>query len=154
MYITALRNNCGGLGMKTFGRTNLTPRQWEVIRYRSYGLTQAEIAEKLATTRENVNEVEHRARLNIEAAKGTMAALQELDATGEILISKGTSIFEAVSLIILRADILGVKLTTSADEMLATMRSKWKTRISGHRLTSMRKAKIGGDGSLSFERDK
>lgn len=140
--------------MKTSGRTNLTPRQWEVIHYRSRGLTQAEIAEKLETTRENVNEIEHRARLNIEAAKGTVAALQELDATGEVLVSKGESIFEAVSLVILRADILGIKLMTSADDMLATMRSRWKTRIIGHRLTSTRRVKIGNDGSLSFESER
>lgn len=138
--------------MNTFGRTNLTPRQWEVIRYRSHGLTQAEIAEKLETTRENVNEIEHRARLNIEAAKGTMAALQGLDATGEVLISKGTSVFEAVSLIILRADIIGVKLRMTADDILATMRVRWKTRIFGHRLTSVCRVTIGDNGSLSFER--
>ncbi|MDG6921940.1 MAG: Tfx family DNA-binding protein [Nitrososphaerota archaeon] len=140
--------------MKTFERTNLTQRQWEVIRYRTQGLTQADIAEKLETTRENVNEIEHHARLNIEAAKATMAALQELNANGEVLVARGMSIFEAVSLVMLRADILGVRLMISGDDLLATMRSKWRNRISGHHLTSVCRARIGNDGSLSFSKDK
>lgn len=138
--------------MKAVQRTTLTPRQWEVIRYRSQGLTQAEVAKKLKTSRENANEIEHHARLKIDAAKGTLAALQELHATGAILIPKGTSIFEAVSMIILRADILGVKLRISADEMLASIRSTWKAKIQGHRLTSVAKVEIAKNGSLVFKK--
>jgi HTH-type transcriptional regulator, fmd operon transcriptional regulator len=138
--------------MKTLHSTTLTSRQWEVIRYRAQGLTQAEIAKKLSTTRENVTEIEHRARLKINAAKGTLAALQELNATEEVLIPSGTSVFEAVSMIILRADILGVKLLGSADDVLAAIRSKWSTKIRGHRFTSAAKVEIATDGSLSTKK--
>jgi hypothetical protein len=137
------------LGKKeAFQRTSLTSRQWEVVRYRAKGLTQAELAKRLNTSRENVSEIEHRARLKIDAAKATLAALQELDATGQVLIPSGTSVFEAVSIIILRADILGVRLLGSADDVLAAIRSKWKARIRGHRLTSAVKLEIAADGSL------
>ena len=138
--------------MKTFHSTTLTPRQWEVIRYRAQGLTQAEVAKKLKTTRVNVSEIEHRARLKINAAKATLAALQELHATGEVLIPSGTSIFEVVSMIILRADVLGVKLQSSADDVLADIRSRWRAKIRGHRLTSVAKVEIATDGSLSFKK--
>ena len=134
---------------ENFRRTSLTTRQWEVIHHRAEGLTQAELAKKLKTSRENVNEIEHRARLKIDAAKGTLAVLQQLGATAEVLIPNGTSIFEAVSMIILRADILGVRLQGSADDILATMRSKWKAKIKGHRLTSAVKVEIAKDGSLT-----
>ena len=59
-----------------FRSTILTSRQWEVIAYRAQGLTQAQVAKKLKTTRENVNEIEHRARMKINGAKATLAALQ------------------------------------------------------------------------------
>jgi hypothetical protein len=135
-------------GKKTFHSTSLTARQWQVIRYRAQGITQAELAKVLNTTRENVNEIEHRARMKINAAKATLAALQELDAKGEVLIPSGTDIFEAVFMIILRADILGVKLRGSADDVLAAIRSRWKSRIKGHHLTSAVRVQIASDGSL------
>ncbi|MDG6997486.1 MAG: Tfx family DNA-binding protein [Nitrososphaerota archaeon] len=137
--------------MTAFRGTTLTARQWEVIRYRADGMTQAVIAKKLNTTRVNVSEIEHRARLNINAAKATLAALQEMHAEGEVLVPGDTSIFEVVSMIILRADILGVKLQGTADSVLATIRSKWKARIRGHRLTAGTKVEIKPDGSLSFK---
>ena len=135
-----------------FRGTALTSRQWEVVRFRTQGLTQIEVAKKLKTTRENVSEIEHRARLKIEAAKATLAALQELDAPRKVLIPNGTSIFEAVSMIILRADILGVRLLNTADEVLANIRSTWKSRIRGHRLTSLAKVEIAKDGSLLMKK--
>ena len=135
----------------SFNKTTLTSRQWEVVRYRAKGMTQAELAKKLKTTRENINEIEHRARLKIGAAKATLSALQDLEATGEILVPSGTSIFEAVCMVFVRADILGVKLRGSADDMLASMRKGWKSKIKGHRLTSAAKLEIGPDGSLDVK---
>lgn len=134
-----------------FQGTTLTPLQWEVVRYRANGMTQAAIAKKLNTTRVNVSEIEHRARLNINAAKATLAALQDIHAVGEVLVPSNTSVFEAVSMIILRADILGVKLQGTADDALATIRAKWKARIRGHKLTASAKVEIRPDGSLSFK---
>jgi HTH-type transcriptional regulator, fmd operon transcriptional regulator len=133
---------------KPLQRTTLTSRQWEVISYRAKGLTQAQLAKKLRTSRENVNEIEHRARVKIDAAKGTLAALQHLDATSEVLIPSGTSIFEGVSMIYLRADILGIRLRCSADEVLAAIRSRWRGRIVEHRLTSAVKVEIDSHGIL------
>jgi len=86
--------------------------------------------------------------MKISAAKATLAALQELDAKGEVLIPSGTSIFEAVFMIVTRADVLGIKLRGSADDILAAIRSKWRGRIEGHRLTSVVKIEIADDGSL------
>lgn len=137
--------------MTTFRGTTLTVRQWDVLRYRANGMTQAAIAKKLNTTRVNVSEIEHRARLNINAAKATLEALHEIHAAGEVQLSSNTSVFEAVSTIILRADLIGVKLQGTADNMLATIRSKWKTKIKGHRLTASTKVEIKPDGSLLFK---
>lgn len=133
---------------KGFRSTTLTARQWQVIRYRARGITQAELAKVLNTSRENVNEIEHRARMKINAAKATLAALQDVDTKGEVLIPNGTSIFEAVFMIITRADVLGVKLRGSADDILAAIRSRWRARIKGHRLTSAAKVEIASDGLL------
>ena len=139
---------------ETFHGTALTSRQWDVVRFRAQGLSQAEVAKKLKTTRENVTEIEHRARTKINAARATLAALQDLDSTREVLIPSGTSVFEAVPMILLRADVLGVRLRSSADEVLATIRSRWKTKIKGHRLTSAARLEISSDGSLLLKTTK
>lgn len=106
------------------------------------------MGKKLNTTRENVSEIERRARLKIEAAKATLAALQQLGAPREVLIPTGTSVFEVVSMIILRADVLGVRLVSSADDILAALRSQWRPKIRGHRLISGARVEIAADGSL------
>ena len=140
------------LAMKAFHSTTLTSRQWEVVRYRARGLTQAAVAKKLKTSRVNVTEIERRARLKINAAKATLEALQEIHASGEVLIPRGTSVFEAVSMIILRADTLGVKLRSTADDILAAIRSKWRGKIKGHRLISVAKIEISPDGFIELKK--
>lgn len=137
------------LGRKKSPRsTILTARQWQVIRHRAKGITQAELAKLLNTSRENISEIEHRARMKIEAARKTLAALQEFEAKGEVLIPNGTFIFEAVFMVIMRADILGIRLRGTVDDMLAAFRARWKNKIRDQRLTSAVKVVIERDGSL------
>jgi Tfx family DNA-binding protein len=136
---------------EAFRGTALTQRQWEVIRMRAEGLTQAEVAKKLKTTRENISIIEHRAHEKITAARATLSAIEDLEVSEEILLPGGTSIFEAVSLIYLRADILGLKLTQSADVILANLRSRCRSKIRGHHLVAVVKAEIEKDGTVTFK---
>jgi transcriptional regulator len=82
------------------------------------------------------------------AAKATLAALEQLSESAEFIIPSGTSIFEATSMILLRGDVLGVKLNMSADSILAALRSKCKGKIRGHHLTTVVKIRIGEDGTF------
>ena len=143
--------NGQGFVPKRFHGTTLTTRQWEVIRYRAHGFTQTDVAKKLDTTRENVSIIEHRAWVKINAAKATLAALEQLDATNEVLIPSGTPIYLAIGMIILRADILGIKLVQSSDDILATLRSKCKGKIRRHHLISDVRVEISSYGCLSFK---
>lgn len=136
-----------------FHGTILTSRQWEVMRYRAQGLTQAELARKLNTTRENISEIEHRAGAKIRAAKATLVALQNLDATGDLVIPSGTCVFDAVSTVIERANVLDIKLTNSADDILAIIRSKCRSKIRGHHLVASAKVEIHKDGTIALRTD-
>ena len=84
----------------------------------------------------------------MRAAKATLAALEQFSQSEEIVIPSGTSAFEATSMILLRGDVLGVKLNMSADSILAALRSKCKGKIRGHHLTATVKTRIGGDGTV------
>jgi Tfx family DNA-binding protein len=112
------------------------------------GLTQAEVAKRLRTTRENVTILEHRAHQNVKAARATLAALEQLPKSNEMIIPSGTSIFEATSMILRRGDVLRVKLRRNADSLLAQLRSKCKGRIRGHHLTSTIGLGIQKDGNV------
>lgn len=132
--------------------TILTRRQWQVLQLRAKGLTQAQVAKRLHTTRENVTILEHRAHHNVKAAKATLAALEQLSKSNEMIIPSGTSIFEATSMILLRGDILRIKLKRNADSLLALLRSKCKGRIRGHHLTSTISLSIQNDGNIAILR--
>ena len=131
--------------------TILTQRQWQVIRLRSTGLTQAQVAKRLHTTRENVTIIERRAHQNLSAAKATLAAIEELSGSKELVIPSGVSIFEATSMILRRADVLRIKVKLNADSILASIRARRKGRIRGHHLIAPVRVKIGPDGSLKLK---
>ena len=121
-----------------------------MIRLRSTGLTQAQVAKRLRTTRENVTILEHRAHENLRAAKATLAAIEELADSKELIIPSGVSIFEATSMILRRADILRIKVKMNADSLLAALRARRKGRIRGHHLIATIRVKIEPDGSLKI----
>jgi len=122
-----------------------------VMRLRSTGLTQAQVAKRLRTTRENVTILEHRAHENLMAARATLTAIEELSGSKELVIPSGVSIFEATSMILRRADLLRIKVKMNADSILALLRAKRKGRIRGHHLIVSIRVKIEPDGSLKIK---
>jgi len=131
--------------------TTLTKRQWGVVKLRLTGLTQAQVAKRLRTTRENVTILERRANENLKAAKATLAAMERLSGSRELVIPSGVSVFEATSMILRRADVLRTKVKMNADAILATLRARHKGRIRGHHLIVAIKVKIESDGSLKLK---
>jgi Tfx family DNA-binding protein len=128
--------------------TLLTERQWQVLRLRGTGLTQSQVAKRLRTTRENVSIIEQRAHENLRAARAALVALEQLSESKELIIPSGTSVFEATSMILVRADVLRIKVKMNADSILASLRSKRKGKIRGHHLVAVIRVKIDPDGSL------
>ncbi|HXZ90036.1 MAG TPA: hypothetical protein VEG61_03140 [Candidatus Dormibacteraeota bacterium] len=80
-----------------------------------------------------------------------MVAIEQFSESKELIIPNGTSIFEAVSMAILRADILRIKLRINADSLLAAIRSKCKGRIRGHHLTAVVRVRISEDGAVTIK---
>ena len=115
------------------------------------GLTQAQVAKRLHTTRENVTILEHRAHQNLRAAKATLAAIEQLSGSKELVIPSGVSIFEATSMILQRADVLRIKVKMNADSILAALRAKRKGKIRGHHLIGAIRVRIDPDGSLKLK---
>jgi hypothetical protein len=109
------------------------------------------VAKRLRTTRENVTILERRAHENLEEAKATLAALEGLSGSKELVIPSGTSVFEATSMILRKADVLRIKVKMNADSILATLRARRKRKIRGHHLIGAVRVEIDSDGSLKLQ---
>lgn len=127
-------------------RILLTPRQIEVLRLRKHGLTQLEVAKILGTTRENVSIIERNAFKTVKAAKSTLEAFESLDVNEIVTIPGRTSIYDIPRMILVRGDVLGIRVKTTADDILAMVKSKGRVR--SHHLLSPMTFEIEPDGKL------
>jgi hypothetical protein len=109
------------------------------------------VAKRLRTTRENVTILERRAHENLEEAKATLAAFEGLSGSKELVIPSGTSVFEATSMILRKADVLRIKVKMNADSILAALRARRKRKIRGHHLIAAVRVEIDPDGSLKIK---
>jgi Tfx family DNA-binding protein len=95
--------------LKTKSRTNLTPRQMEVLRLRKRGFTQEKVAKMLGTSRENISIIERNAYKVVWTAQATIEAFESLHEDGVFLIPSRTSIYDIPRLIFMRGDVLGIR---------------------------------------------
>ncbi len=102
----------------------LTERQVEVLRLRSRGLSQQEVAETLGTTRSNVSILEKRAYQNVSRARKTLQQWRELQAPISLVVPAGTDIFDVPSMIFRAADEKAVSLPVNSLEVIDQLRLK------------------------------
>ncbi|MGB9728896.1 MAG: Tfx family DNA-binding protein [Thermoprotei archaeon] len=106
-----------------------TVQQLEVLKLRSQGFTQKEIAEKLGTTRENVSIIERRVKRNIERIKESLEILKGLGILVEVNIKPGTHIIEIPKIVYREADRFKVKIKGSFIQMYEDVRFRAKNKI-------------------------
>ena len=131
--------------------TFLTERQIEILRLRRMGLTQAEIAKKLKTTRENINILEKRAYRNIRKAVATLETLSRLELAVSARFPAGTPILNIPKVILERADEAKIKVKMNCVEILEKVKFKVGANVKNKRLTKPIVVTILPDGSLSVE---
>ncbi len=79
--------------------TLLTGRQIEVLKLKRKGLSQADIARKLKTTRGNISTIENTALKNIEKAEKTLKLYRALEAPVWMTVPSGTDLYEIPQMI-------------------------------------------------------
>ncbi|BAW31487.1 conserved hypothetical protein [Methanothermobacter sp. MT-2] len=84
--------------------TILTKKQIEVLKLRSEGYTQQEIADKLGTTRQNVSAIERAARKNIKKAENTLKFVRLLEVPICFTVKKGMDLDEIMEKIFSEAN--------------------------------------------------
>jgi Tfx family DNA-binding protein len=96
----------------------LTRRQAAVLCLREQDLTQADIAERLGTSRANVSSIESSARANVEKARETIAFTEALNSPVQVSIETGSDLYDVPSTIYSACDEAGVKVNYSAPELM------------------------------------
>ncbi|MEM4631355.1 MAG: Tfx family DNA-binding protein [Acidilobaceae archaeon] len=99
-----------------------TKRQAEVLKLRSMGLTQREVAKALGTTRENVAMLEKRALENAEKAlKVFRNYLKALSSFSEIF-ARGENIEEASKKVFRKGNEVGIKIKPTQPQLAEVLR--------------------------------
>lgn len=126
----------------------LTRRQAEVLALREHGVPQAEIADRLGTSRANVAGIEASARENVAKARDTLAFVEAVQAPVRVEIGAGTDVFDVPDRVYEAADSSDIKVTHSATELVQTLSQSVGGAMDGRELTRPIVVSVGTDGSI------
>lgn len=103
-------------------RSVLTYRQAEILCLREQDISQAEIADRLGTSRANVSNIESSARENVDKARETVAFVEAIEAPVQVTIETGSDLYDVPSTIYSACDEAGLKVNYAAPELMALVR--------------------------------
>lgn len=129
----------------------LTRRQVQVLSMRRKGLTQAEVAKRLKTSRENVTMLEKRAWLNIDKARATLTLLRTYGLSVKVTIKRGTHLVDIPRIMINQADKADMKLRANFTRIYEDIRFKARRSIEGARIIEPFTIWIMPDGDFAVE---
>ncbi len=130
----------------------LTRRQAEVLALREQGLRQADIADRLGTSRANVSSVEASARDNVERAKETVAFAEALSAPVRVEIEARTDLYDAPKLVYDACDEAGVKVNKTAPDLMKTIGDRAGDAVQGREVRSRLFVTVDADGTIRVRR--
>jgi Tfx family DNA-binding protein len=128
--------------------TFLTERQAEILRLRTEGLTQREIADRLETSVPNISAIERAARDNVERARRTVDMADRIDTDVWFRQDAGAHLRDVVDAIYTAGDDAGVKITFSDPELAAYLHVHLRDQLDGRRLTDPVEIGITQDGGV------
>lgn len=130
----------------------LTRRQAEVLALRERGLRQADIADRLGTSRANVSSVESSARENVRKARETISFAEALSAPVRIEVSSGTDLYDVPERIYDRCDEVGVKVTYTAPDLMKLVSDEAGDAVTGREVVANLLVGVTSDGAVRVRR--
>lgn len=128
--------------------TFLTKAQLRVLKLRTKGLSQAEVARKLKTSRANVCILERRARENIERARETLRLAAKLRAPVAVRVKSGEDIFEAAKRFFAAADKAKIKARLDTPGLISRIREQAGDKLRGRAVTGEIELLLTADGDV------
>jgi Tfx family DNA-binding protein len=130
----------------------LTRRQAEVLALRERGIAQADIADRLGTSRANVSSIEASARENIEKARETVAFAEALHAPVRITLDAGTDLYDVPARVFDQCDEAGVKVSYTAPELMKMVSDAAGDAVSGRSIDQELFVGVTSDGEVRVRR--
>lgn len=128
--------------------TFLTKMQARVLELRAKGLTQAEIARQLKTSRANVCILEHRARQNIARAEKTLRLSAKLLAPVVLKIKPGDDIMSVPRRLFSAADAAKVDAKLDTPALIAKIRREAQDKLHGRTAIAPIELVLTADGEV------
>lgn len=126
----------------------LTRRQAEVLALRERGLAQADIAERLGTSRANVSSVEASARENVSKAHETVAFANALQAPVRVSVEPGTDLYDVPKQVFAECDEVGVKVSYTAPELMKRISDEAGDAVAGRKVERLLLVGVTSDGDV------
>ncbi|WP_435155817.1 Tfx family DNA-binding protein [Haladaptatus sp. DFWS20] len=127
----------------------LTERQAEVLALRERGVAQADIADRLGTSRANVSSVEASARENVSKARETIAFAEALRAPVRIEVEPSTDLYDVPSRVYDACDNAGVKVNHAAPELMKRISDEAGDAIEGRAVRTSLFIGVTQDGEVT-----
>ncbi len=109
----------------------LTDKQIEILKLKKKGLSQADIARKLKTTRGNICIIEGTAQKNIEKAKNTLKLYKTLEAPVWVTIATGMDLYEVPAMLFKEADKKHIKVAVDAAMVIVKIKTEVPEKVRG-----------------------
>lgn len=119
-----------------------------VLKLRMKGLTQAEIARRLNTSRANVSILEHRAKGNIARAGRTLKLAERLKAPVVIVANQGDDILQVPKRLFDAADSAKIRVKQGTADIIAKIKEEAGDRIHGRSATKSFDLALTSDGEI------
>ncbi|OAQ51859.1 hypothetical protein HTG_14505 [Natrinema mahii] len=114
----------------------LTHRQAQVLALRERGVSQADIADELGTSRANVSSIESSARENVEKARETVAFAEALRAPVRVRVAAGTDLYDVPQMVYDACDEAGVKVDHTAPDLMKIVSDAAGSAVSGRQIST------------------
>jgi Tfx family DNA-binding protein len=128
--------------------TFLTDLQAKVLELRAKGLTQADIARRMKTSRANVSILERRARENIERAARTLKLEAKLRAPVVIAAKEGDDVLSIPKRLFEAADASKIQVKKGTADIIAKIHDEAGDKIHGRSVTKSFEIALTRDGEI------
>lgn len=128
--------------------TFLTETQEKVLKLRSEGLTQADIAEKLETSRSNICSLEKRAKQNIKKAENTVNLAKKIQSPVKLTIKSNEDILDSVKRLFSKANEADIHVASDTPSLISKIQKEAGQKLEGRRSVEEIKLFITPDGEV------
>ena len=112
----------------------LTDKQIEILRLKKKGMSQADIARSMKTTRGNICIIENTALKNIEKAKNTIKFYRALEAPIWMTVPAGSDLYDIPEKLFKAADKKRIKIAIDSAMVIVKIKTEAQEKVHG-RLT-------------------